>query len=167
MCGFSQDLSKFVETADALDENSYVTFNLYFTLLEKAKVKNPPRELKIYHDFLCISNTTRKSISKDMQNNHGYSNNPSNSSCNTPRSSIHSVNHLLSPLTKACSINSPIRDSKHRKKYEEEIQRLEEEKKKIENNLANKENYISDLNDELNEKQNQISTLCNFFLVLE
>ncbi len=74
---------------------------------------------------------------------------------------------MLSPLTKACSINSPIRDSKHRKKYEEEIQRLEEEKKKIENNLANKENYISDLNDELNEKQNQIANLCNYKIILK
>ena len=71
---------------------------------------------------------------------------------------------MLSPLTKACSINSPIREGKHRKKYEEEIQKLEEEKKKIENHLANKENYISDLNDELNEKQNQIASLCNFLI---
>jgi hypothetical protein len=62
MNGFDK-VELFSAQAEELDGICHSTLEGYWGYLEKMKVKNPPKEVQHYLDYLCMSSSTRKSFS--------------------------------------------------------------------------------------------------------
>jgi len=55
---------EFVAAADKLDENHYSMITTFYNLCSRDKIKIPPKEVRIYDEFLNSTSNSRRSISK-------------------------------------------------------------------------------------------------------
>lgn len=145
MNGIFNEVREIVEASDKLISFYYEMIANFYTLCEKHKIHIPAVPIEFYTNYLTISETERKSISKEVSHHR--------TPPRTPRgSTLQSVNYILSPMQRA-SINSP----------KEKLKRIDEEfqieKKKLENTVQQKEMLIFELQDQVKEKIERMEKL--------
>ncbi len=55
---------EFVAAADKLDENHYSMITAFYNLCSRDRIKIPPKEVRIYDEFLNLTSNSCRPISK-------------------------------------------------------------------------------------------------------
>ena len=145
--GSSFEVKEINESFEKLEKPQCDIIESFYCLMNRDNLKFPPKSIKLYEEFLCMANSTRRSISKEFKN----ASPGSAHSSNTPRSASASVNYLLSPMQKACLFSPRDKNKKKMDEFE-----FFNEKKKLEKEIQNKDMSIYDLQYEIKEKEQQI-----------
>jgi hypothetical protein len=60
----SMDIKEFTEAFEKLDENTYSMIDSFYFILSRNKLKLPTDHIGVYEEFLCSTQESRRSLSK-------------------------------------------------------------------------------------------------------
>jgi hypothetical protein len=157
--GVSLENREINESFEKLEKIHYETMEAFYSITESHKSKFPPIDVKIYEEFLFLTNKYfgERSINStpSKKQSHFVTSTPhQKSSMCSGAAGGGAASYLLSPMQKV-SLHSP-REKHMRKKMEEEFFN---ERKKMEKEIRNRENLIYDLKHEVNDKNAQMEDI--------